>query len=88
LDLDGSYSELQYKDFLSNYRNAYREVYAMFDGVKAENEVLKRQLVKKDQEILSHQEANKQLAKDVMSLRKKINTKLSFSERLFGKIKF
>jgi len=88
LDLDGSYTELQYKNFLLNYRNAYREVYAMFDGVKSENEHFKRELKKKQDELEEKQKAMEQMAGEISSLRKKIYTKLSLMERLLGRIKY
>lgn len=87
LDLDGSYTELQYKDFLLNYRTAYREVYAMFEGVKYESDCLKRELSKKQDELKLQNENVLRMSKEIFSLRVKLNSKLSLSERLFGKIK-
>ena len=88
LDLDGTYTELQFKNFLNNYRNAYREVYAMNDGLRSENDMLNRELKKRQDELDVLKINLQQSSLENRSLRIKINTKLSFLERIFGKIKY
>lgn len=89
LDLDGSYSEFQFRQFLYIYRNLYREIYSI-------NSRLKNDEGKKDIEINKLQEElnivkQKLLIQEhsVNVLKSKINNKkLTFFERLTGKIKF
>lgn len=89
LDLDGSYSEFQFRQFLYLYRSLYREIYS-------NNSRLKDEEIKKQIEIDKlHEELNKVKQKmltqehSVNVLKSKINNKkLSFFERLTGKINF
>lgn len=88
LDLEDSYTELQYKDFLKNYRTAYREVYAMYEGVKREKDRHAKDVIKLHEELEAKQAMIDNMSQQIFSMRKKMNTKLSFMERLLGKIRF
>jgi len=87
LDLDGNYTELQYRHFLYIYRKKFREIHALNCRTKDEK-IYKEREVKKLQDELKKVEQKLHISmQENFLLNKKIDSKLSFKERITGKIK-
>lgn len=89
LDLDGSYSEFQFRQFLYIYRSLYREIYSNNSRLKDEELKNKNEINKLQEELNSVKQKMLTQEHSVNILKSKINNKkLTLFERLTGKIKF
>jgi len=83
---DLHYSSDQYTFFLKKYQQYYKIINAKYHGVKAENERIIKHTQKLEDQLLMNKRSNIIDKAKMKNMKKELDKKLSFKERISGKL--